>query len=608
LAALPGMSAVMPTPPRLDSATLPFDYTAATAARQRVVDAMPGYLKVETLALAELLVGDVVASLGRRDDLRRFTVDVAVDADREVTVTVNASSALAPTDVVGLSALSPDGGGRRSVALLDSLAAAWGVRRAGGETSVWFTIAADPVPNSPALDTRSTAGGPPDQLATIGPGPAGARDAAELAAAGTAIAASDARRARASAAALAAEIVAAEATRTATAVRRRADDVAATIAAAASAAAITVSSSIATGGEATARRASLVIEAAVLAAAAANAAEADRAAALVARAVATAAAAVEATTAAAAASMQDAVVDAAIGMRAVTAANALHAAAAELEREAAQVLSAQGAVAASTRMRAATRQLVQSGLHDRAVAIALQEAMLTSLPSFDDLVLAARYLTAAENDQVGGDWYDAIALPNGSTALVIGDVIGHDIAAAAIMGQLRNLLRALVCDRHEPPSAIVGRLDRAMRDLHVETMATLVLIIIEPDAADPSARTRTITWTNAGHPAPAVIGPDGNAQLLDETTDILLGVRPETIRRDHHAQVPPGATLLLYTDGLVETREDSIADGQGRLLNALSTHADERDGSLLDTVLSDLIDPRPSDDTALLAVRFAKPT
>jgi serine phosphatase RsbU (regulator of sigma subunit) len=591
----------------LDSATLLFDYTAATAARRRVVDAMPGYLKVETLALAELLVGDVVASLGRRDDLRRFTVDVAVDADRDVTVTVNASSAVAPTDVVGLSVLSPGGGGRRSVALLDSLASAWGVRRADGETSVWFTIAADPVLDSVALHARSEAVEPPDHRAAIGPGPAGARDAAELAAAGAAMAADDARRARASAAALAAETVASEATRTATAVRRRADDVAATIAAAASAAAITVSSSIATGGEATARRASLVIEAAVLAAAAANAAEADRAAALVTRAVATAAAAVEATTAAAAAAMQDAVVNAAIGMRAVTAASALHAAAAELEREAAQVLSAQGAVAASTRMRAATRQLVQSGLHDRAVAVALQEAMLTSLPSLDDLVLAARYLTAAENDQVGGDWYDAIALPNGSTAVVIGDVTGHDITAAAIMGQLRNLLRALVCDRQEPPSAIVGRLDRAMRDLQVETMATLVLIIIEPNTADPSAH-RSITWTNAGHPAPAIMGPDGSAHLLDETTDILLGVRPETIRRDHRAQVPPGATLLLYTDGLVETRGDSVAGGQGRLLDALSTHADERDGSLLDTVLSDLIDPRPSDDAALLAIRFAEPT
>ena len=115
--------------------------------------------------------------------------------------------------------------------------------------------------------------------------------------------------------------------------------------------------------------------------------------------------------------------------------------------------------------------------------------------------MAARYLTAAEQDQVGGDWYDAVVLPTGATTLVIGDVIGHDISAAAMMGQLRNMLRALVWDRADAPSAVVARLDRAIRDLRINTMATLALVSIEePTPAQPTGA-RRLRWTNAGHPA-----------------------------------------------------------------------------------------------------------
>src|SRR5664279_4806416 len=196
--------------------------------------------------------------------------------------------------------------------------------------------------------------------------------------------------------------------------------------------------------------------------------------------------------------------------------------------------------------------------------------MLTQLPEPDKLQLAARYLTAAEHDQVGGDWYDALVLPDGSTTLVIGDVIGHDIVAAAVMGQLRNLLRALVWDRDEPPSAVVTRLDRAIRDLRINAIASMIVLSVEQrPVVEPTRSSTTVRWTNAGHPAPILIHADGTAVSLDDTTDLLLGVQPGTVRRDHALAVPLGATLLLYTDGLIETRTEGIDAGQQRLLHTL---------------------------------------
>jgi PAS domain S-box-containing protein len=150
------------------------------------------------------------------------------------------------------------------------------------------------------------------------------------------------------------------------------------------------------------------------------------------------------------------------------------------------------------------RELVQ---HERRVARALQDALLTELPEPENLQLAARYLTASDDDQVGGDWYDGFVLPDGTTKLIIGDVVGHDISAAAIMGQLRNMLRALAWDRDEPASRVVARLDRAMRDLRLNTLATVSLVSIEHGGHDRASGRHTLRWTNAGHPPPLVVTP-----------------------------------------------------------------------------------------------------
>ncbi|WP_164519591.1 SpoIIE family protein phosphatase [Nocardioides ferulae] len=240
--------------------------------------------------------------------------------------------------------------------------------------------------------------------------------------------------------------------------------------------------------------------------------------------------------------------------------------------------------------------------------VTLQRSMLPRLPEPDDLELAARYRTAAERDQVGGDWYDAVTMPHplggaGSTAVMIGDVVGHDMAAAATMGQLRTMLRAFAWALDDAPSENVTRLDRAMRELGVDGLASLFYARIE----DPRpGGERVLRWTNAGHPPPVLVEPDGTAVLLREGPgDLLVGVNPETPRSDNRTAIRPGSTLLLYTDGLVERRGEDITVGLDRLAASASRHHGAATvADLLDLVLDDLLGDRLDDDVAVLGVRF----
>jgi PAS domain S-box-containing protein len=261
--------------------------------------------------------------------------------------------------------------------------------------------------------------------------------------------------------------------------------------------------------------------------------------------------------------------------------------------------------ATAERVHEANQRLRVVAAHDRTVARALQDAMLTRLPEPDHLHIVARYLTATGTERVGGDWYDAVVSSQGATTLMIGDVAGHDIAAAAVMGQLRNMLRAFVWDRaDDPPSASVARLDRAMCDLRVETLATLAVVQIEQRAPDRAHGLRTLRWTNAGHPPPVLVHPDGTVVVLDAAHDLLLGVAPGTTRHDHTSTVAPGSTLILHTDGLIETRTADLDAGQERLLDALRAHHSLPTDQLLDAVITDMVGPHPDDDVAVLAVRF----
>ncbi|QTE30762.1 GAF domain-containing SpoIIE family protein phosphatase [Pengzhenrongella sicca] len=240
----------------------------------------------------------------------------------------------------------------------------------------------------------------------------------------------------------------------------------------------------------------------------------------------------------------------------------------------------------------------------REVAFTLQEALLSTLPEVPGLHLAARYWPASTGDKVGGDWYDALAGPS-RTTLVIGDVAGHDVGAAAQMGHLRSILRGFAVDREERPSALLGRLDRANLELGSATVATALVAHLEP--LPPVGDVATLTWSSAGHYAPVLVHPDGRTEQLGGRPDLLLGIDGTAPRVDHVDKVPVGSTLLLFTDGLVELRGKRIADRLVTFQEAAASVAGESLDVILDTVLAAMAHVRDRDDVAVLAARPFRP-
>ncbi|MCI2236944.1 SpoIIE family protein phosphatase [Paenibacillus sp. TRM 82003] len=240
----------------------------------------------------------------------------------------------------------------------------------------------------------------------------------------------------------------------------------------------------------------------------------------------------------------------------------------------------------------------------RTHAEVLQRSLLPTLPHVDSLRTVGRYVPAAREEQVGGDWYDAVVLPDGALNLVVGDVAGHDARAAGTMGQVRGLLRAFAWDRPEPPTDVVGRLDRALLGLGVDALATLVLARVEQDAAGAARGARRLRWTNAGHPPPVLLRPDGSTELLRTPPNLLVGLLDDAERHDHDVDVPDGSVLLLYTDGLIEQRGRSLAGGLERVRATLTRLHRLPLEDLLDALLAELVGTRGEDDCALLAVAF----
>ncbi|EFH28267.1 MULTISPECIES: SpoIIE family protein phosphatase [Streptomyces] len=235
----------------------------------------------------------------------------------------------------------------------------------------------------------------------------------------------------------------------------------------------------------------------------------------------------------------------------------------------------------------------------RKVAETMQNHLLPQMPRVPGLQMTARYLPAPDASQVGGDWYDAFTLSDGATALAVGDVVGHDLEAAAGMAQLRNMLRAYAWAHQEPPSRIVARLDAAVMHITDVTMATMIFARIE----ERDDGHWELTWTNAGHPPPLLISHDGLAHYLTDGHGILLGTGVRTPRTDATALLPPGSTLLLYTDGLIEAAGRSLDEGLGHLRRHAAALAHRPLASFTDQVLRRVRHVRNDDDVALLAVR-----
>ena len=243
-------------------------------------------------------------------------------------------------------------------------------------------------------------------------------------------------------------------------------------------------------------------------------------------------------------------------------------------------------------------RLRRAHAREREVALALQEALLPAHKPFGEHRAAVRYQPAIGALNVCGDWYDLVSLPGDRIAVAVGDVVGHGLRAACVMGQLRSALSA-AARVAEGPAHALEVLGLYARSVEGAESTTVVTTFIDWDS-------HTITYSSAGHPPPALLHPDGTVVFLDQATDPPLDARPEHVGRPQ-ASVPfaEGATLVLYTDGLIERRHEDIDTGLARLADSLNRHRRAAPEPLADALLADLLPPGGNtDDTALVVIRL----
>ncbi|WP_443063869.1 PP2C family protein-serine/threonine phosphatase [Streptomyces sp. NBC_00659] len=243
-------------------------------------------------------------------------------------------------------------------------------------------------------------------------------------------------------------------------------------------------------------------------------------------------------------------------------------------------------------------ELRQAHARERQVAVTLQEAMLHSPHLARHRDTAVRYRPAAGSLNVCGDWYDVVDLPKDRFAVAVGDVVGHGLEAAAVMGMLRSALSAVV-RAVERPARALDVLGLYARDVEGALAATVVQAVVD-------TRARRIMYSSAGHPPPVLLHPDGTFDLLDRATDPPLGARPEHVPHPHaDLRYTHGDTFVLYTDGLIERRGEDIDASLQRLTDALARHAGQEPEGLADALLADLgVSSGARDDVALIVIRL----
>jgi PAS domain S-box-containing protein len=241
---------------------------------------------------------------------------------------------------------------------------------------------------------------------------------------------------------------------------------------------------------------------------------------------------------------------------------------------------------------------------EAATAEALQRSLLPErLPELGGTRLAARYVPSGAGVRIGGDWYDAIPLPDGRVVLAIGDVVGHGVRAAAAMGRLRSVLQFCALDGLDP-GATLQRLNAYLAALAGPDMATLLVVEHVP-------ATGGLRYASAGHLPPLLVLPGGGHRFLDDAGGVPLGAGDASRYSVATAAIPPGSLLVLYTDGLVERRGESLDSGLARLASIVEESPDDLE-QLADGLLAELLAPGDSsgptdDDVALLLLRTLAP-
>jgi PAS domain S-box-containing protein len=238
----------------------------------------------------------------------------------------------------------------------------------------------------------------------------------------------------------------------------------------------------------------------------------------------------------------------------------------------------------------------------RHTALTLQRALLTPTPRVPGAELAAHYQPASKTAEIGGDWYDALLLPDGSVALTIGDIAGHDLEAATSMSQLRSMLRVIAYDRVNAgsPADSLARLDRVADGLGIAPLVTGVHVQLTPRTGGGWHA----AWSNAGHPPPLLLPVSGQPRFLQgDGPDLPLCVDPTVPRTTCHQDLRTGDTLLLYTDGLIEVPGTDLTEGMAHL----AAHAEEAhsDGVTLAALCGRLLAAADSrrDDAAVIGFR-----
>jgi serine phosphatase RsbU (regulator of sigma subunit)/anti-sigma regulatory factor (Ser/Thr protein kinase) len=232
----------------------------------------------------------------------------------------------------------------------------------------------------------------------------------------------------------------------------------------------------------------------------------------------------------------------------------------------------------------------------RAATAIMQRTLLPhALPEVSGMRFSAKYLPAGSGIKIGGDWYDVLPLANGRLAFVIGDVVGRGVLAASVMAEIRTALRAYIVQGHEL-TEVVSMLNELLISMGRNRGATLSILELDPDAEELEAVT-------AGHLPPLLIEPDGHTRLLEQSHGLPVGVRSGHEYDSFRCSFPTGSRLLLYTDGLIERRDESIDVGLQRLAAAAQAATQRPDSSLADDVYRALLDETPlEDDVALLAI------
>jgi serine phosphatase RsbU (regulator of sigma subunit) len=234
----------------------------------------------------------------------------------------------------------------------------------------------------------------------------------------------------------------------------------------------------------------------------------------------------------------------------------------------------------------------------RNVALQLQRAVLpATLTGFPSWEIATHYSPSGHAD-VGGDFYGATALPDGTLAVFIGDVMGHGIAAAAAMAHMRAAIRAYLCIDPDP-GVVVTKLDTMFRLLKLPQLVSLAYALVDPGLGQ-------LRLANAGHCPPVLIQPDGSSCFTETRPKRILGAGGDE-RTTATWTYPSGSTLLLYTDGLIERRDESIETGLDRLARQATALADMPLQAALDQLAEELRDDTTADDVTAIAVRPQSP-